>query len=216
MSAKAYPIEKFWSKMLAKSKSINKIPSEYLEVAQNSRIFDWGIGPRRWKTSLTESTLWTNNKGGFMLNWNLYQITNSKIYLIDLDTWTQTEIVDLGYDAVTDILIYSHNRGSFTSLATDTVTYATSTDYSIQKATYNNVLLKRFWFYDFDNDLVESATYTTDNTTRTIPAVRIVKAGTDYYDWAWNWDDDWLGVVLLEWEYLPFTIQDGSCIHILT
>jgi hypothetical protein len=44
------------------------------------------------------------------MNGKLYQITNSKIYLIDPILKTQTEITSLGYDAITDILVYSFPR----------------------------------------------------------------------------------------------------------
>lgn len=108
-------IEKFGTKLFAASKSVNKIPTEYLKQAFNARIFDWGIGPRKWKELLTNSTLWTNNKGGFVLNNTLYQITNSKIYAIDLNDWTQDEIADLWYDTRTDVLVYGDNFAIITS-----------------------------------------------------------------------------------------------------
>jgi len=103
---KTLPIEWFWTKMMVASRSINKIPSFFLKIAQNARIFDWWIWPRRWKTILTESIIWTNNKGAFAMNDKLYQITNSKIYEIDLDTWVQTDRATLWYDKTTDILVY--------------------------------------------------------------------------------------------------------------
>jgi len=97
-------IKKFWTKLLASSKSVNKIPTEYLQEAFNARIYDWWIWPRKWKLELVNSVVWTNNKGGFILDSKLYQITNSKIYLIE--NWGQDEKVDLGYDKRTDILTY--------------------------------------------------------------------------------------------------------------
>ena len=50
---KSYPIEKFWEKLMVSSKSINKIPSYFLKEAENVRIYDGGIWPRRWKEILT-------------------------------------------------------------------------------------------------------------------------------------------------------------------
>jgi hypothetical protein len=35
-----YPIEKFGQKLMVKSKSINKIPTEYLQYSENARIYD--------------------------------------------------------------------------------------------------------------------------------------------------------------------------------
>jgi len=106
MAIKDLPISKFWTKLMVSSKSVNKIPDEYLKLAQNARIFDWGIWPARGKIQLTSSTIWTNNKWGFVLNNTLYQITNSNIYSIDETSWVQTLVVALWYDARTDILPY--------------------------------------------------------------------------------------------------------------
>lgn len=99
-------IEKFGSKLMVSSKSINKIPYEYMQISENARIYDGGIWPRRGKSLIIESVLWTNNKGGFIMWGKLYQIANSKIYEIDVDAETQTEIATLWYDEITDILVY--------------------------------------------------------------------------------------------------------------
>lgn len=103
------PIDKFWSKLMVASKSINNIPNHFLAESKNARIYDWGIWPRRWKSLLTNSTLWSNNKGGFYMWGKLYQITNSKIYEINLTTGVQTEKATLWYDATTDVLVYWSN-----------------------------------------------------------------------------------------------------------
>lgn len=100
-------IDKFWTKLMTASKSINKIPTHFLKYSENRRIFDWWIWPRKWKQLLTDSTLWTNNKGGFIMWWKIYQVANSKIYEIDTD-WTQTEIVSLWYNARVDTLVYNN------------------------------------------------------------------------------------------------------------
>lgn len=100
-----YPIKKFWTKLLASSRSPNKIPLEYLSTAENVRIFDGWIWPRRGREILTNSTLWTN-KGWFIMNNNLYQIANSRIYEVNKDTWVQTQKAILPYNWMTDILVY--------------------------------------------------------------------------------------------------------------
>lgn len=87
----AYPIKKFGTKMMVSTKAVNTIPDHYLSYARNARIYDGGIGPRRGKELLTNSTLGTNNKGGFVMGGNLYQIANSKIYQINETTGVQTE-----------------------------------------------------------------------------------------------------------------------------
>jgi len=106
MAIKDLPIKAFWTKMMVSSRSINKIPDEYLKLAQNCRIFDGWLWPARGKKLLTSSTKWTSNKWGFVLNDTLYQITNSNIYSINEDTGVQTLIVALWYDARTDVLPY--------------------------------------------------------------------------------------------------------------
>ena len=100
-------IEKFWTKLMVASKSVNKIPTEYMKYSQNARIFDWWIWPRKWKRLIINSTLWTKNQGAFELNSKLYQVTNSKIYEIDTVNETQTEIDDLWYDERVDVLVYN-------------------------------------------------------------------------------------------------------------
>lgn len=112
---KDYPIKWFWSKLMVASRSVNNIPDQYLELAQNVRIYDGGIWPRPWKQILTNSSLGTNNKGGFVMNNKLYQVANSKIYEIDTSTGVQTEKVSLGYDAFVDVLVYGANIAVITS-----------------------------------------------------------------------------------------------------
>ena len=107
-------IDKFGTKLLAVSKSINKIPNYFLKISQNARIYDGGIWPAPWKIIHTNSTLWTNNKGGFVLNGKLYQIANSKIYEI-WNEGTQTEKATLWYDERVDILVYDFITEKFSS-----------------------------------------------------------------------------------------------------
>lgn len=49
------------------------------------------------------------------MNNKLYQIANSKIYEVNTTTGVQTEKATLGYDAVTDILVYGTNIAIITS-----------------------------------------------------------------------------------------------------
>lgn len=106
---KDYPIEKFGTKLMVASKSVNNIPDFYLSLSRNARIYDGGIGPRRGKTLLKSSTLGTRNRGGFTLGGNLYQVTNSKVYETSLVDGTQTEKATVGYDAQVDVLTYGSN-----------------------------------------------------------------------------------------------------------
>lgn len=106
---KDYPIEKFGTKLMVASKSVNNIPDFYLSVSRNARIYDGGIGPRRGKTLLKSSTLGTRNRGGFTLGGKLYQVTNSKVYETSLVDGTQTDKATVGYDAQVDVLTYGTN-----------------------------------------------------------------------------------------------------------
>ena len=112
---KDYPIKGFWSKLMVASRSVNNIPDQYMAWAQNARIYDGGIWPRPGKQLLTNSSLGTNNKGGFTMGWNLYQIANSNIYQINTTDGTQTLKAALGYDAFVDIEVYGKNIAIITS-----------------------------------------------------------------------------------------------------
>lgn len=112
---KDYPIKWFWSKLMVASRSVNNIPDAYLKRSQNARIYDGGIGPRPWKQLITNSSLGSNNKGGFIMDNIMYQITNSKIYQIDTSTGTQTDKWSLWYDAFTDVEVYGKNIAIITS-----------------------------------------------------------------------------------------------------
>lgn len=43
------------------------------------------------------------------MNNKLFQVTNGKIYEINVSTGIQTEKATLGYDAFTDVLVYGTN-----------------------------------------------------------------------------------------------------------
>lgn len=49
------------------------------------------------------------------MNGKLFQITNSKIYEINISTGAQTEKATLGYDAFTDVEVYGTNIAIITS-----------------------------------------------------------------------------------------------------
>ena len=51
-------------------------------------------------------------------------------------------------------------------------------------------------------DIVAYIPITYDNRWEALPAIRIVKAWTDWYLNAWTWFDDWLWVILLDWQYI--------------
>ena len=105
---KEIQIEKFGSKMLVASSWVNKIPYEFLKKAFNCRCTGAWIKPRKWKKILTNSIIWTKNKWGFILQDKLYQVTESKIFLIDEISWVQTEIADLEHDKRVDIVVYNN------------------------------------------------------------------------------------------------------------
>lgn len=139
------PIQKFGSKLMVASKSINNIPKEYLKYSLNARIYDWWIWPRKGKQILTNSTLWTNNKGGFTMLWKLYQICNSKIYEVDKITWVQTEKASLWYDNICDTVTFNN----LTIIASEWVqlqvfNWTTLTTPATQPASNN-------WFIEFYN-----------------------------------------------------------------
>ena len=102
-------IKGFWTKLMAASKSINKIPENYMTLAVNSRIYDGWIWARRWKKLLCEVLTWTQNKGGFILKDNLYQICDWKIFLVNKISWNREEKVNLWYDVFCDLLVYSND-----------------------------------------------------------------------------------------------------------
>lgn len=103
---KDFAIKKFGSKMMIGSRALNTVPDEYLDSCQNCRIDNWWLAPRKWKTILTTSVIWTWNKGAFTMWWKLYQVTNSKIYEINTTNGTQTEKATLSYDSRVDQAVY--------------------------------------------------------------------------------------------------------------
>lgn len=198
------PIKKFWSKLMVASKAINTIPLEYLKYAQNARIYDWGIWPRRGKQLLTNSTLWTNNKGGFVMWDKLYQITNGKIYEINETTGVQTEIDDLWYDERTDILVYDYITESFDSLWTEIKNYSYGSwdVYGIKYNSVSNSLIL------LESDLVwtrDVIPLTTPNSGYFKPSVKISISGTTNAQAVWTGQLDWAWYILENWELMELT-----------
>lgn len=58
-----------------------------------------------------------------MMNGKLFQIANSKIYEISLTTGAQTEKATLGYDAMTDIVVYGKTIAIISSVGQDLKLY---------------------------------------------------------------------------------------------
>ena len=163
---------------MASSKAINTIPTEYLRYAENVRIYDGGIWPRKWKQILTESTLWTNNKGGFIMWDKLYQITNSKIYEIDEVTGVQTEKATLWHDKRTDILVY----GTFAVIASSgeqvKVFNWTAVSTPATQPANNNWILEYCRWFSF------LASWNVLHISRPITTANPEFA----YDWTWSWN----------------------------
>ena len=100
-----YEIEHFGLKLMTSSKSQNKIPDFYLALAQNARLYDTWIGPRRWKELFIKcDEVWFNN-WAFVLDDILYQIASSKIYRINEDK-TRTFIVDTSFKKRVNAITY--------------------------------------------------------------------------------------------------------------
>ena len=198
------PIQKFWTKLMVASQSINKIPEEYMRLAMNARIRDGGIWPRRWKILLTNSSIGTVNQGAFIMNNTLYQVADSKIYSVNTTTWVQTEVADLGYDSRVDILVYRFPRWPFTAAETINDTYTvpfTDRWRRFTMTTPNNVEISIFnpdtWNYDF----VDSVSWTWMTNNALIPSIKVIAAWTDWLLTVWAgwgtqvWDDVilWIG-----------------------
>lgn len=167
-----FPIKGFGSKLMISGKSINNLPDQFLSYSRNARIYDGGIWPRKGKQLLTNSVLWTNNKGGFMMNGKLFQIANSKIYEIDMTTGAQTEKATLGYDEITDILVYGKSIAIISSVWKDLKLYdwvTTVTTISTDPASFpsaNSGILEYcrwFSFCTWDNILYISRPITSTN-----------------------------------------------------
>lgn len=101
-----YEVENFWTKLMAFSRSINKIPDYYLSYSENARIYDWWIWPRKWSALLAQP-IWTwKTNCAFILKWKLYQITNKNLYEIWED-WSRTLQHEIWYDKKTDVIVYN-------------------------------------------------------------------------------------------------------------
>ena len=173
-----FPIKQFGSKLMASGLSINNIPDQYLSYSRNARIYDWGIWPRKGKQILTNSTIGTNNKGGFVLGSNLYQVTNSNIYLIDTSTGSQTLKATLGYDARIDVLVYDYQTETFTNLGAPQTAAYTFTK-PVNKLTFSYAT-QEVRYYAPDNSLISTVSLATGNTGQYKASVKILNTTTNY------------------------------------
>ena len=208
MAIKDMPIEKFGTKLMVSSKSINKIPDEYMQLALNARIYDGGIWPRRWKQLVTESTLWTNNKGGFILWDRLFQITNSKIYEIDKETGIQTEKVDLWFDLTVDVLTYKFPKGAFTTVdpfvdKTYVIpVWENQNQIQLEYKDFETLNLRYFQTDPDDEVIFDTVSGIWSNENKFIPAIRILDVGSSWFFRGFNQfaeSDGSSGVILREW-----------------
>lgn len=196
-------IEKFGQKLMVASKSVNKIPTEYMSYSQNARIYDWGIWPRKGKKLLTNSTLWTNNKGGFVLWTDLYQITNGKIYLIDKDSWDQTEKATLCYDNRTDILTFSSPKWDYVKIDwpfTDSYNYSWEWVFWLEYVKEDNQLRH----YSSTDAEKGNTNLPINLETYTYPVVNVLADWTTNYDWWWTSEE------LEDWERVRLTTQTNT------
>lgn len=199
---KDYPIQWFWTKLMVASKSINNIPNNYLSYARNLRIYDWGIWPRRWKLQLLNSAIWVKNRGVFILNDDLYQITNSHIYRINEQTWEQTQIVSLWYDSLCDVAVYEYNTDIYTSLWTLNISYNySSITQKVQRIKYNANLQSLI----LENDTlwtIDVKPISISNSWHPYPSVKIFYSQTTNAQAVWTWIDAWDWYILKHWEYM--------------
>lgn len=188
---RTYPIKWFGSKLMIASKAVNTLPDQYLSYSRNARIFDGGIWPRRGKQLLTNSVIWTKNQWGFTMGGKLYQICNSKIYEVDTTTGVQTEKAVLGYDAFTDIIVYSFPKWAFNSLGTTVARY----DWW-----WINKIVWQLWYdlaadaincrdvtWNFSIDDLDTVLYPTSWE----PVLNIKSTWTDYWQASGTWRYDW-------------------------
>lgn len=200
---KYYPIKKFGTKLMASSKAINTIPQEYLRYSENARIYDWWIWPRKGKQILTDSTLWTNNKGGFVINDKLYQIANGKIYEINETTWVQTEKATLWYDARTDVLVYDYVIEDFTSLWNEIHNYSYWAN-PVSRIQYNwNLNTIELYYYNWVSyEIRDSISLTNSNLWKYRPSIKLNPLWTTNWQNSWTWSIEWSWYILENWEYM--------------
>lgn len=190
---KNFPIDKFWTKLMASSRSVNKIPYEYLSYAQNLRIYDGGVWVRKGFTSVYEG--WQgNNNGGFVMNGIFYQVESGKIYKLDTTDGTRTEISDLWYDARIDVLVSQNSKGTFTSVATESVSYTLSGERRIVGIRYYEDENKIKWFDAEYDEYIDLHNLANDIRGNALPAIKILDGGSpsinrwgtnSFYDWTW-------------------------------
>lgn len=194
---KIQPINKFWTKLMVSSESINKIPYEYLSYSQNLRIYDGGIWARKGiKRIFNGQGL---NQWGFSLNGSLYQVEGGKIW--KLENETRTEIVSIGHTQKVDVLVYQNTKGVFTSMGTENFTYSSAYD-AIARFKYK-ADNKELQALDFHDDIGAIKIFTNDNRIHPLPAIKILNGGTPLFtSRITTWFRDATGVILTNGQYV--------------
>lgn len=205
-------IKKFWTKLMVASKSVNKIPYEYLKYAQNLRIYDGGIWPRLWFKNIYQTNDWTN-QWGFSLNGFLYQIEGGKVWKLNVTAGTREEIADVGYDARADVLVYENTRGTFQVEGTQTINWDSSNNGTVNywHNQNNNVLIGSLYQSYAWGGLNYDELLTTDITGFALPAIKLLQTGTTTFIKSWSNVtelSDWF--VLTEWQYVLGITRDAE------
>ena len=194
-------IKKFWTKLMVASKAVNTIPYEYLQYAQNLRIYDGGIWPRLGFQALYESNTW-ENQWGFSLNGFLYQIEWGSIWKLETDG-SRTEIDSLWYDGRADVLVYQNSKGAFTVNATQTITWDSSANWPVNYwHNKNNEQLLGTLYRSPDSPNYDEL-FSTDITGFALPAIKFLQAGTTTFVKSWSpvvVESDW--IIATEWQYV--------------
>lgn len=203
-------IKNFWTKLMVASKSVNKIPYEYLKYAQNLRIYDGGIWPRLWFKNIYQTNDWTN-QGGFSLNGFLYQIEGGKVWKLNVTAGTREEIADVGYDARADVLVYENTRGTFQVEGTQTINWDSS-DNGIVNYWHNQNNEKIIGTpFTSTSQINYDELLTTDVTSFALPAIKLLQTGTTTFIRSGSdvveLDD---GFILTEWQYVLWQWDDES------
>lgn len=202
-----YEIEHFWLKLMTSSKSVNKIPDYYLGLAQNARLYDTGIWPRRWKKLFIEwDEVWSNN-WAFVLKWVLYQIANWKIYKIDDKEKTRTYIWDTNFTKRVNIITYSVSENNNLALISSPWCRMKIFDWNkIFENNYDKIV--DFDFVDYSAQYPEWSRFLSRDDSWEIcwqwyihimdTSVRKITAGLIYWyiaQWKQITDDDWKYII---------------------
>ena len=183
---KAINIPNWWTKMLSDTISRNKLPPEFLSIAQNCRIKDWCLTKRPWtKTKVTFSDLIWNSKR-ITFNKTLYIVVDNHLYKVNLADWTKTDIWSIWTTSEVTLLNYGKYIMIFTWLGYpyvyDGTTLTQTTSATCPDA--NPIIADKFTWFTLmfgnkdwvDNFLYISRPITVDNPERC-------------YDWVWTNSD---------------------------